>query len=76
MTASDNANPGQLIANNQNPGNVTSIARALFSGYLLPFEVTSVLLVVAVVGVMVLARRMGAIEREAPETRDAEEVAA
>jgi len=30
----------------------------LFGRYLLPFEVTSVLLIVAVVGVMVLARRM------------------
>jgi NADH-quinone oxidoreductase subunit J len=76
LTVSDSADPGALIANNQNPGNVTSIARSLFSGYLLPFEVTSVLLVVAVVGVMVLARRMGAISQTAPETRDAQEVAA
>lgn len=76
LTVSDNADPQALIATNQNPGNVTSLARSLFSTYLLPFEVTSVLLVVAVVGVMVLARRMGAIERQAPETRDSEEVAA
>jgi NADH-quinone oxidoreductase subunit J len=76
LTVSDSADPGALIANNQNPGNVTSIARSLFSGYLLPFEVTSVLLVVAVVGVMVLARRMGAISSPTRETRDSEEVAA
>jgi NADH-quinone oxidoreductase subunit J len=44
---------------NRDPGNVKAIARALFSDYLLPFEATSVLLVVAVVGVMVLARRIG-----------------
>lgn len=46
---------------NRDPGNVESIARALFSRYLLPFEATSVLLVVAIVGVMVLARRMSAV---------------
>lgn len=43
---------------NSEPGNVLGIARVLFGRYLLPFEVTSVLLIVAVVGVMVLARRM------------------
>ena len=47
-----------LLDLNRNPGNVESIARVLFSDYLLPFEVTSVLLVAAIVGVMVLARRM------------------
>jgi NADH-quinone oxidoreductase subunit J len=46
---------------NRDPGNVKAIARALFSDYLLPFEATSVLLVVAVVGVMVLARRIGRV---------------
>lgn len=43
---------------NAESGNVIGIARVLFGRYLLPFEVTSVLLIVAVVGVMVLARRM------------------
>ena len=43
---------------NERPGNVEALARVLFSDYLLPFEVTSVLLVAAIVGVMVLARRM------------------
>jgi NADH-quinone oxidoreductase subunit J len=47
-----------LLDLNRDPGNVESIARVLFSDYLLPFEVTSVLLVAAIVGVMVLARRM------------------
>ena len=50
-----------LDALNRDPGNVAALARVLFSRYLLPFEVTSVLLVVAVVGVMVLARRIGAL---------------
>jgi NADH-quinone oxidoreductase subunit J len=48
-----------LDAINRDPGNVLAIGRALFSRYLLPFEATSVLLVVGIVGVMVLARRMG-----------------
>jgi NADH-quinone oxidoreductase subunit J len=48
---------------NEDPGNVVSVARVLFSRYLLPFEVTSVLLVVAVVGVMVLTRRITAMTR-------------
>ena len=46
---------------NSDPGNVLGIARVLFGKYLLPFEVTSVLLITAVVGVMVLARRIYAI---------------
>jgi NADH-quinone oxidoreductase subunit J len=55
-----------LAALNTDPGNVESIARLLFSRYLLPFEVTSVLLVVAIVGTMVLARRMDARSLGAP----------
>ena len=38
-------------------GNVQAVARDLFTSWSLPFEATSVLLVVAVVGVMVLAKR-------------------
>ena len=37
-------------------GNTESIARSLFTDYLLPFEVTSVLLLVAIVGAVVLAK--------------------
>ncbi len=37
-------------------GNTESIARSLFTNYLLPFEVTSVLLLVAIVGAVVLAK--------------------
>ncbi|MDP9222903.1 MAG: NADH-quinone oxidoreductase subunit J [Actinomycetota bacterium] len=47
-----------LTAVNRSPGNVKAIARLLFSRYLLPFEATSLLLVVAIVGVMMLARRI------------------
>jgi NADH-quinone oxidoreductase subunit J len=40
------------------PGsNVEKLARSIFSRYLLPFEITSALLVIAVVGAVVLARR-------------------
>jgi NADH-quinone oxidoreductase subunit J len=38
-------------------GTTWSIGTALFTDYLLPFEVTSVLILMAVVGAMVLARR-------------------
>ena len=38
-------------------GTVQSIGAALFSTYLLPFEVTSVLLLVGIIGAVVLARR-------------------
>jgi NADH-quinone oxidoreductase subunit J len=40
-------------------GNVERVARSLFTDYLWPFEVTAILLVVAVVGGVVLARRSG-----------------
>jgi NADH-quinone oxidoreductase subunit J len=40
-------------------GNVERVARTLFTDFLWPFEVTAVLLVVAVVGAVVLARRSG-----------------
>lgn len=46
---------------NRTAGNVTALARVLFGKYLVPFEATSILLVVAIVGVMVLARRIGSI---------------
>jgi NADH-quinone oxidoreductase subunit J len=39
------------------PGGVEPIARLLFTRYLFPFELTSVLLLAAMVGVLLLARR-------------------
>lgn len=47
------AGPGQV----DGATNVELLARSLFSRYLLAFEITSVLLVIAVVGAVVLARR-------------------
>jgi NADH-quinone oxidoreductase subunit J len=50
--------------------NVEKLARSIFTRYLLPFEATSVLLVVAVVGAVVLARRpaKGDAEADAEDT--------
>ena len=42
-----------------------SIGSALFTKYLLPFEITSILLLMAIVGAMTLARRGGLLPREA-----------
>jgi NADH-quinone oxidoreductase subunit J len=39
--------------------NVAVLARAVFTTYVLPFELTAALLVIAVVGAVVLSRRMG-----------------
>jgi NADH-quinone oxidoreductase subunit J len=51
-------------------GNVTGIARLLFTRYLLAFEVTSALLITAAVGAMVLAH----IEREPGSRRSQKEL--
>ena len=64
-----------LAALNRDPGNVKALAQTLFSDYLLPFEATSVLLVVAVVGVMVLARRIGRLETRRPRVEQGREAA-
>src|SRR5262245_26207181 len=44
----------------QSVGTTWSVGTALFTDYLLPFEVTSVLILMAVVGAIVLARRADA----------------
>jgi NADH-quinone oxidoreductase subunit J len=70
------AGEGALTGLNRNPGNVEALARVLFSDYMLPFEVTSVLLVTAIVGVMVLARRFGDIAAVGPSAAAEEREAA
>jgi NADH-quinone oxidoreductase subunit J len=45
--------------------NVSLLARSTFTRYLLPFEVTSILLVIAVIGAVVLARRPDDVPGEA-----------
>ena len=66
----------RIEAINQDPGNVLALARVLFSRYLLPFEATSILLVVAVVGVMVLTRRIGSLDQTRPAAKTNSEEAA
>ncbi len=56
------------------PGsNVEKLARVIFTRYLLAFEVTSVLLVIAVVGAVVLARRYETTATESPAAAQVEE---
>jgi NADH-quinone oxidoreductase subunit J len=50
-------NPPALGASAQMPGSVESLAEGLFTRYLVPFEATSVLILMAIVGAMMLARR-------------------
>jgi len=52
------ANPGS-VASSLHPGfgSPSSIGHVLFTQYLLPFEITSVLLLVAMVGAIVLSKR-------------------
>jgi NADH-quinone oxidoreductase subunit J len=50
-------------------GNVHNLASRLFTDFIWPFEITAALLVIAVVGSVVLARR----SRQAPEPVDSEE---
>jgi NADH-quinone oxidoreductase subunit J len=52
--------------------NVEKLARSIFTRYLLPFEATSVLLVVAVVGAVVLAKRPAKGDARAEAEEDAE----
>jgi NADH-quinone oxidoreductase subunit J len=51
--------------------NITKLARSLFSDYVFAFEVTSVLLIIAVLGTVVLARRpFRVVPREGAEASD------
>jgi NADH-quinone oxidoreductase subunit J len=54
-------------------GNVENLARSLFTDYLWAFELTAALLVIAVVGGVVLARRSNQTAR-APEAKTTEDV--
>jgi NADH-quinone oxidoreductase subunit J len=51
-------------------GNTQGLGRLLFTHYLFPFEVTSLLLIVAAIGAMVIGKRRSASETE-PEDEDA-----
>jgi NADH-quinone oxidoreductase subunit J len=49
--------PGSVPALQQQQGIVGSVANPLFGAYLIPFEIASVLLLAAIVGAVVLAKR-------------------
>ncbi len=53
--------PSTPAHNVSNVGLTSSIGTGLFTSYLLPFEITSILLLMAIVGAMSLARRGGLI---------------
>ena len=58
-------------------GNVQSVGRVLFTKYMFPFEVASVLLIVAAIGAMVLGRRREeeeAASKIAPSVEEREKV--
>lgn len=58
----------QLVAANEDPGNITGVAQLIFGQYVWIFEVTSALLITAALGSMVLAHR----ERISPKLTQAE----
>lgn len=51
------ANAGDVKFGNYTGGSAQGVGMALFTNYLLPFEVTSVLILIAIVGAIVLARK-------------------
>jgi NADH-quinone oxidoreductase subunit J len=61
------ASPATPTHSVSNVGLTASIGTGLFTGYLLPFEITSILLLMAIVGAMSLARRGGLIQPPANE---------
>ena len=57
-------------SNTSDVGLTQSIGSALFTRYLLPFEITSILLLMAIVGAMTLARRGGLLPPRDAAKRD------
>jgi NADH-quinone oxidoreductase subunit J len=51
------ARPGANLPASTSEGSTADLGRLLFTGYLLPFEVVSVLLLVAMVGVVLLSKK-------------------
>ena len=49
--------PADALSAAGDTGSIDNLAQTLFGKYLLPFEVTSVLILVAIIGVVVLAKR-------------------
>ncbi|MDX2042945.1 MAG: NADH-quinone oxidoreductase subunit J [Acidobacteriota bacterium] len=59
---------GNPAASPNVPGTVENVAEGMFTNYLLPFEATSVLILMAIVGSMFLARRESAEDTNEIET--------
>jgi len=57
LPASIQLPPGSVAALQQQRGIVGAVANPLFDAYLIPFEIASVLLLAAIVGAVVLAKR-------------------
>ena len=57
------ARPARPALSPRPPGGVEAVGRLLFTDYLLPFELTSVLLLAALVGVLALAKRSRSASR-------------
>ena len=53
-------------------GLTQSVGTALFTKYLLPFEITSILLLMAIVGAMTLARRGGLLQQRREQLKRSE----
>lgn len=69
---------GKVLSTSSSGSNVVQIAQSIFTTYLLPFEATSVLLIIAVVGAVVLVRRSdlkpsAAVPREHESEREMKE---
>ena len=58
------ASPATPTTNISDVGLTSSIGAGLFTTYLLPFEITSVLLLMAIVGAITLARRGGLLSQD------------
>ena len=61
---------GGDLAAERGQGNTERLAETIFTRYVFPFEVTSLLLVIAVVGAVVLVRRSGGRQPSAPTAQE------
>jgi NADH-quinone oxidoreductase subunit J len=69
------ASPGTPTGNVSDVGLTSSIGGGLFTTYLLPFEITSILLLMAIVGAMTLARTGGLLSTRAAVVPGAQVIA-
>jgi NADH-quinone oxidoreductase subunit J len=76
LAADDPVTGGEGVAGFGDRANVEQLARVLFSQYVFAFEITSLLLTIAVVGAVVLAKRPSRAERAEARAEDAEGVEA